>query len=142
MHSNSPLHLYSVYLLYIYTYRRYTSIYTYIYGTSVRCKKHFDLRRLSPNYSLCIFNSAFSVHLSVSPPLAPHLTPHRCVYVCVCVIGCGASLFQVLLRCDAMWLHICGSFRALFELGNSLFGFSSLLVVCSCVCPRVVCVAL
>lgn len=141
MHSNSPLHLYSVYLLYIYTYRRYTSIYTYIYGTSVRCQKHFDLRRLSPNYSLCIFNSAFSVHLSVSPPLA---TPCNSTQMCVrmCVIGCGASLFQVLLRCYAMWLHICGSFRALFELGNSLFGFSSLLVVCSCVCPRVVCVAL
>lgn len=102
MHSNLPLHLYSVYLLYIYTYRRYTSIYTYIYGTSVRCQKHFDLRRLSPNYSLCIFNSAFSVHLSVSPPLAPppsHSVPCNPISMCVLLVV-GRVCFR--FCCDAM----------------------------------------
>lgn len=121
MHSNSPLHLYSVYLLYIYTYRRYTSIYTYIYGTSVRCQKHFDLRRLSPNYSLCIFNSAFSVHLSVSPPLAPppsHSVPcnstQTCVRMCVCYWLWGESVSgSAAMRCDVvayLWF-VSGSFR-------------------------------
>lgn len=34
------------------------------------------------------------------------------------------------MRCDAMRLHICGSFRALFDLRNSLFVCSLVCVVC------------
>lgn len=146
MHSNSPLHLYSVYLLYIYTYI-HLYILTYMAhpcdARSISTCADFR-QTIRSAYLILRFRYIYLSPLPSLPlPLTPcHVTPHRCVYVCVCVIGCGASLFQVLLRCDAMWLHICGSFRALFELGNSLFGFSSLLVVCSCVCPRVVCVAL
>lgn len=137
MHSNSPLHLYSVYLLYIYTYiHLYIPTYMAHPCDARSISTCADFRQtIRSAYLILRFRY---IYLSPLPSLS-HSVPCNSTQMCV---RCGASLFQVLLRCDAMWLHICGSFRALFELGNSLFGFSSLLVVCSCVCLRVVCVAL